>query len=110
MTDLSDFGAGIERAEPGATEIRSPPVRGTGTTSTLIWAAVGPSRLTGSGSGVPGGHGDVLYHTPAMQHDPATIDAGPVRVIEATTTTLWTIFDQDLVREAVLLEGADPDA
>jgi hypothetical protein len=101
MSDLSDFGGGVEMAEVDDTSTDQDGGFGDGQTYTYRHGRCRAITTDGARCKSPKGFREPLCHTHQMQHDAVTIDDGPVELIEATTRTIWRNFENDRVREAV---------
>lgn len=106
MSDLSDFGGGIE-AE--ATDQPADADDGGFGSGKYSYRTGRCKAITNDGQrcSAPTGYGKDCCHTHQISERAVTIDDGPRELIEATTRTLWRNFENELVREAVAEIGEE---
>jgi len=100
MTDLSDFGAGVDQpdsddeTEPATTTSRSyPNGRCPGITTDGTRCRANTSRMDNDG----------LCSVHQRQHDPITIHDGPKRLIEVTSRQMWRNLEFEDGRQRAIL-------
>lgn len=100
MTDLSEFGGGVDRAEADQADTDT---GGFGDDHGYQYRTGRCRAIDTSGTrcSAPSTHGEPCCHQHGLDDRGTTIDDGPVALIEATTRTVWTNVENERVRAAV---------